>query len=95
MPAVLGVFFSCNNVLSALPALLITVVVPSKVKLDSPSSVLAVPLPVMILLSALLFIVVPLTVAKDNVPLPSVVITCPDVPSDKFNSATLTVFAPG
>jgi hypothetical protein len=30
--------------------------------------------------------VYPLIVLKDKVPLPSVVITCPFVPSDKFNS---------
>jgi len=48
-------------------------VLPSKVKLASPSKVFAVPLPVITLLSALLFIVVPEIVEKAKVPLPLVV----------------------
>ena len=50
-------------------------------QLDSPSKVLAVPLPVITLLSALLFMVVPLMVEKLNVPEPSVTRACPFVPS--------------
>ena len=46
--------------------------VPSKVRLASASRVLADELPVITLLSALLFIVVPLTVSKDKLPPPSV-----------------------
>ena len=47
-------------------------VLPFQVALASPSNVLAVPLPVISLLSALLLIVVPEAEAKDKAPLPSV-----------------------
>ena len=45
---------------------------PSYVKPDSASKVSAEPLPVIILLSALLFIVVKVTVPNDKLPPPSV-----------------------
>ena len=56
-------------------AIIFKQLLPSKVSVDSPLSVLAVPLPVITLLSALLFIVVPLIVLKLKVPEPFVVST--------------------
>ena len=54
---------------------------------------LAVPLPVMILLSALLLMVVPLIVAKLKLPDPSVLSTCPALPSVVGSVYTLAPLA--
>ena len=63
--AIPAVTLPTEEIVAPVPTLIL---VPSKVKFASPFNVLAVPEPVIILLSAFLFIVVPVTVDQDTEP---------------------------